>query len=363
MSMFERSGDRRGPSSVLVRVATVLAAVEAAVAVGRPAGAVPVASSSSVLVGSSPAASGGCSKVLPVGARVVGMARTSDGGGYWLVDQLGGVAALGDAAFHGSAAGLRLTAPIVGMTATPDGKGYWLVGADGGVFSFGDAAFHGSGNDKLASAATAITGSAGASGYRLATATGGVYDYGTAGFHGAALLTGACQGAQPGEPGVDATAGQSSGAAGGLETVVFHLVNPSSTPCTVQGYPGFQLFDAAGRPIPIHLADQGPAHPWWALPRPRGHQRRGHASPRTAPGGRHPCALAAAPSAVHPHRVSRSSGRRHHGELLTPGTGQASVQTALHLTTTPCPGSVLQHLTESPAGRCAGRMAHEEPSG
>ncbi|MGH9075053.1 MAG: hypothetical protein ACRDZQ_13195, partial [Acidimicrobiales bacterium] len=63
MSMFERSGDRRGPSSVLVRVATVLAAVEAAVAVGRPAGAVPVASSSSVLVGSSPAASGGCSKV------------------------------------------------------------------------------------------------------------------------------------------------------------------------------------------------------------------------------------------------------------------------------------------------------------
>ena len=35
-------------------------------------------------------------------------------------------------------------APIVGMAATSDGGGYWLVGTDGGIFSYGDAHFYGS---------------------------------------------------------------------------------------------------------------------------------------------------------------------------------------------------------------------------
>ena len=30
------------------------------------------------------------------------------------------------------------------MAATPDGGGYWLVAADGGIFAIGDAAFDGS---------------------------------------------------------------------------------------------------------------------------------------------------------------------------------------------------------------------------
>lgn len=37
-----------------------------------------------------------------------------------------------------------LEAPIVGIVRTPQGKGYWLVGADGGVFAVGDAQFWGS---------------------------------------------------------------------------------------------------------------------------------------------------------------------------------------------------------------------------
>jgi hypothetical protein len=48
-----------------------------------------------------------------------------------------------DAAFDGSMGGKSLNGPIVGVAATSDGNGYWLVGDDGGVFSFGDAQFAG----------------------------------------------------------------------------------------------------------------------------------------------------------------------------------------------------------------------------
>ncbi|HYR62667.1 MAG TPA: hypothetical protein VET24_08585 [Actinomycetota bacterium] len=75
---------------------------------------------------------------------VVGIARTPDGRGAWLAMGDGGVFSFGDAAFYGSAVGLRLNKPATGMAATADGRGYWLAGADGGVFAFGDAAFYGS---------------------------------------------------------------------------------------------------------------------------------------------------------------------------------------------------------------------------
>ncbi len=38
----------------------------------------------------------------------------------------------------------RLNEPVVGIAATTDGGGYWEVASDGGIFSFGDAGFHGS---------------------------------------------------------------------------------------------------------------------------------------------------------------------------------------------------------------------------
>ena len=47
------------------------------------------------------------------------MAPTPDGGGYWLVAADGGVFAYGDAAFDGSAGGIRLAAPVVGIAARP----------------------------------------------------------------------------------------------------------------------------------------------------------------------------------------------------------------------------------------------------
>jgi hypothetical protein len=50
----------------------------------------------------------------------------------------------GSAPFYGSAGAIHLNKRIVGMATTPDGHGYWLVASDGGVFTFGDATFMGS---------------------------------------------------------------------------------------------------------------------------------------------------------------------------------------------------------------------------
>ena len=118
-------------------------------------------------------------------AAIVGMAATSDGLGYWLVGSDGGVFAFGDARFHGSMSGRHLNAAIVGMAATSDGLGYWLVGSDGGVFAFGDARFHGSMSGRHLNAA--IVGMAATSdglGYWLVGSDGGVFAFGDARFHG-----------------------------------------------------------------------------------------------------------------------------------------------------------------------------------
>jgi hypothetical protein len=72
------------------------------------------------------------------------MAKTPDGGGYWLVASDGGVFAFGDSGKYGAASGFPLNRPIVSITASPNGGGYWLVASDGGIFSFGNAGFFGS---------------------------------------------------------------------------------------------------------------------------------------------------------------------------------------------------------------------------
>jgi hypothetical protein len=104
-----------------------------------------------------------------------------------LVGADGGVYAFGDAQFYGSLGGQELNAPIVGMAATSDGGGYWLVGADGGVFTFGDAPFHGSlGGTVLNATVIGIAPTPGGSGYFLASNDGGVFTFGDAVFRGSA---------------------------------------------------------------------------------------------------------------------------------------------------------------------------------
>ena len=122
---------------------------------------------------------------LTLNKPVVGMATTPDGKGYWFVAADGGIFAYGDAGFYGSTGNLTLNQPIVGMATTPDGKGYWLVAADGGIFAYGDARFYGStGNLALNKPIVGMAATPDGKGYWLVAADGGVFAFGDAGFYG-----------------------------------------------------------------------------------------------------------------------------------------------------------------------------------
>jgi 3D (Asp-Asp-Asp) domain-containing protein len=118
-------------------------------------------------------------------APIVGMAGTRTGNGYWLAGADGGIFAFGDAAFLGSMGGQRLNAPIVGMAATPTGAGYWLVASDGGLFAFGDAAFIGSmGGQPLSAPIAGMAPTPSGHGYWFVGSDGGVFAFGDATFLG-----------------------------------------------------------------------------------------------------------------------------------------------------------------------------------
>ncbi len=116
---------------------------------------------------------------------IVGMAVTPTGHGYWLVASDGGIFSYGDATFYGSTGSIRLNKPVVGMAATPSGHGYWLVASDGGIFSYGDASFFGSTGSLVLNKPIVgmITGPGGA-GYFLVASDGGIFSFGTAPFYG-----------------------------------------------------------------------------------------------------------------------------------------------------------------------------------
>jgi len=122
---------------------------------------------------------------LPLKAQIVGIAATPSGNGYWLVASDGGVFGYGDTLFYGSAGALKLNKPVVGMAATPSGHGYWLVASDGGIFSYGDAPFEGStGAIHLNKPVVGMSPTTSGLGYWLVASDGGVFSYGDASFHG-----------------------------------------------------------------------------------------------------------------------------------------------------------------------------------
>ena len=133
------------------------------------------------------APSHGSSRGVQIGGRIIGLAASPTGNGYWQVASDGGVFAFGDAPFTGSAGGTRLSRPVVGMTPTSTGRGYWLVASDGGIFSFGDARFWGSTGDialnrPIVGMASTPTGR----GYWLVASDGGIFSFGDAQFRGSA---------------------------------------------------------------------------------------------------------------------------------------------------------------------------------
>jgi hypothetical protein len=148
----------------------------------------------------------GSAGALRLTRPIVGLSPTPTGVGYHLVASDGGVFAYGDAVFKGSTGGRALNAPIVGMAATPTGGGYWLAAADGGVFAFGDARFLGSmGGQRLNSPIVGVAGTPGGRGYWLFARDGGVFAFGDARFAGSA---GAVKLAQPVVGGRPTTSGR-----------------------------------------------------------------------------------------------------------------------------------------------------------
>jgi hypothetical protein len=109
---------------------------------------------------------------------IVGIATTSDGGGYYLVASDGGVFTFGDAQFQGSTGSIHLNKPVVGMTVDPATGGYWLVASDGGIFAY-DVPFLGStGSMTLNRPVVGMAGASDGAGYWLVAADGGIFAYG-----------------------------------------------------------------------------------------------------------------------------------------------------------------------------------------
>ncbi len=115
----------------------------------------------------------------------MGLTPTPSYQGYWVTTSSGRVSAFGDARFHGDLSGVTLSAPVVAMAATPSGNGYWLVASDGGVFTFGDARFYGStGGMRLNRPVVGMSPTADGRGYWLVASDGGIFAFGDARFHG-----------------------------------------------------------------------------------------------------------------------------------------------------------------------------------
>jgi len=121
-------------------------------------------------------------------SQYVGIAATSDGQGYWLVQADGKVTAFGDAHLYGSlsANGAAPPTPIVAIGRTYTNHGYWLVSSNGHVYPFGDAKNYGSLPARLATVApiTSIAVTPNGQGYWLLAANGHIFKFGDASLTG-----------------------------------------------------------------------------------------------------------------------------------------------------------------------------------
>ena len=142
----------------------------------------------------------GLSGSKPLNAPIVGMAPTASGNGYWLVAADGGVFDFGAAAFYGSAyskgyTGLSgpnpLPSKVVAIAPTPSGNGYWILEANGDVLPFGGAKDYGSlPPGAPGSGFVGIASTADGNGYWLVTRSGSVYGFGDAPSYGSFNLSG-----------------------------------------------------------------------------------------------------------------------------------------------------------------------------
>jgi hypothetical protein len=97
-----------------------------------------------------------------------------------LATEGGSIFSFGSAKFYGPTVQPHLTQPVVGMARTDDGNGYWLVSANGAVLSFGDAKSYASVVGAAAGATIGIVAPVDAPGYYLLQGDGAVLSFGGA---------------------------------------------------------------------------------------------------------------------------------------------------------------------------------------
>lgn len=126
----------------------------------------------------------------PITNRIVGMAASPAGNGYWLLTDTGGIFQFGGVSYYG-AAQLHGSGDQAVDIENTGGNGYWIVTKKGGVFSFGNAVFRGSlGSGPLGHPIVAVARTPTANGYWLLADDGGVFAFGDATFYGAATVNG-----------------------------------------------------------------------------------------------------------------------------------------------------------------------------
>lgn len=118
----------------------------------------------------------------------VAIRRTPSGGGYWPLENEGHVYAFGDANYFGgfpSGAG----GPFVDLEPTADGEGYWLLDSKGQVYSYGNAIYHSSAPSSFTGSfiSLAPTSSTDSGGYNMLDSAGEVFTYGDAQYYGGAF--------------------------------------------------------------------------------------------------------------------------------------------------------------------------------
>lgn len=101
----------------------------------------------------------------------------TSGGGYWALDNQGGVLSYGGATWQG---GLDGATTVSGIAATRDGAGYWIVERNGTVTPMGTARHFGDARSVNHAPIVNITRSGGGNGYYLLASNGKVFRYGDA---------------------------------------------------------------------------------------------------------------------------------------------------------------------------------------
>jgi hypothetical protein len=252
------TGLRRGSESsvkfpcaaILVRLLGGLAETGAIVARSLVTGAVVAGTvvAGTVVAGTAVAgaATAGASPVLN-GAAALQLAASGTaaggqaGGGYGDATPTAagqpGIEAFGTASTYGHLPASMLTSRVIGIASTPNGQGYWVATPAGGVFSFGDATFHGSlGASTLNVPVVGIAPTPNGNGYWLATSV--------------VSQLSRCKSSQLS---VAFEPAESDGGAAGSVGLTYQFTNKSAYSCTLHGYPGFQMLGAQSRPLATHL--------------------------------------------------------------------------------------------------------------